>query len=139
MKHTFRSSRLLALVLALIMVISMVPAQAYAAAQTIVGSPELVKLGDDAAAQRVNDFNMGWKFFLGESSGASNQNFDDSQWDNVNLPHDFSIDQHFTASGEAESGFLPGGTGWYRKSFVISEEAADKTFLLNFDGVYMDS
>ena len=140
MKHTFRSSRLLALLLALVMVISMFPAQVFAAeGTTIVGNPERVQLGADAAAQRVNDFNKGWKFYLGDNSNASNQNFDDSQWDNVNLPHDFSITQHFTASGEAESGFLPGGTGWYRKSFTISEEAAGKTFLLNFDGVYKDS
>ena len=78
MKHTFRSSRLLALVLALVMVISMVPAQAFAAGNTIVGNPEQVKLGSDAAAQRVNDFNMGWKFYLGDNSNASNQSFDDS-------------------------------------------------------------
>ncbi len=139
MKHTFRSSRLLALVLALVMVISMAPVQIFAAENTIVGSPEQVKLGADAAAQRVNDFNMGWKFYLGDNNAASNQSFDDSQWDNVNLPHDFSIFQHFTNKGEAESGFLPGGTGWYRKSFALSEEHAGKTFLLNFDGVYMDS
>ena len=139
MKHNFRTNRLLALALALIMVVSMFPATAFAAGQTIVGNPEQVMLGADAAAQRVNDFNMGWKFYLGDNSNASNQNFDDSAWDNVNLPHDFSIIQHFTASGEAESGFLPGGTGWYRKSFVISEEAAGKTFLLNFDGAYKDT
>ena len=140
MKHTFQTRRLLALALTLIMVISMFPARAFAAeGTTIVGTPELVKLGSDAAAQRVNDFNMGWKFNLGDNSNASNQNFDDSAWDNVNLPHDFSIIQHFTSSGEAESGFLPGGTGWYRKSFVVSEESANKTFLLNFDGAYKDT
>ena len=141
MKHTFRTNRLLALVLALVMVISMAPAQVFAAGQTIVGSPEQVQLGADAAAQRVNDFNLGWKFYLGDNSAASNQNFDDSQWENVNLPHDFSITQHFTnqQGAEGESGFLPGGTGWYRKSFVIGEEAAGKTFLLNFDGVYMNA
>ena len=140
MKHTFQTRRLLALALALIMVISMFPATAFAATgTTIVGNPEQVKLGADAAAQRVNDFNMGWKFYLGDNSNASNQSFDDSAWDNVNLPHDFSIIQHFTPSGEAETGFLPGGTGWYRKSFVIGELAADKTFLLNFDGAYKDT
>ena len=139
MKHTFRSHRLLALILALVMVFSMLPASVLAAEHTIIGTPEQVELGADAAAQRVNNFNMGWKFYLGDNSAASNQNFDDSAWDNVNLPHDFSITQHFTASGEAESGFLPGGTGWYRKSFVIGEEAAGKTFLLNFDGVYMNA
>ena len=142
MKHTFRSNRLLALFLALVMVISMAPVQVFAAeGTTIVGAPEQVQLGADAAAQRVNDFNMGWKFYLGDNSAASNQSFDDSAWDNVNLPHDFSITQHFTnqQGAEGESGFLPGGTGWYRKSFVIGEEAAGKTFLLNFDGVYMNA
>ena len=141
MKHTFRTNRLLALALALIMVISMFPVQAFAAGQTITGNPEQVKLGADAAAQRVNDFNLGWKFYLGDNSAASNQSFDDSAWDSVNLPHDFSITQHFTnqQGAEGESGFLPGGTGWYRKSFVISEETAGKTFLLNFDGVYMNA
>ena len=139
MKHTHRPQRILALLLALVMVITMVPARALAAESTIVGSPETVKLGSDAAAQRINDFNKGWKFNLGDIANASNQSFDDSGWDSVDLPHDFSITQHFTSSGEAESGFLPGGTGWYRKSFVVSEEHAGKTFLLNFDGVYMDS
>ena len=139
MKHTHRPQRILALLLALVMVITMVPARAFAAESTIVGSPETVKLGSDAAAQRENDFNKGWKFYLGDNASASNQSFDDSGWDSVDLPHDFSITQHFTSSGEAESGFLPGGTGWYRKSFVVSEEHAGKTFLLNFDGVYMDS
>ena len=139
MKHTHQTHRILALLLALVMVISMAPVRAAAAGATIVGNPERVQLGADAAAQRVNDFNKGWKFYLGDNSNASNQSFDDSQWDNVNLPHDFSITQHFTSSGEAESGFLPGGTGWYRKSFTIGEEAAGKTFLLNFDGVYKDA
>jgi len=139
MKHTHRPLRVFALLLALVMVISMLPARAFAAESTIVGSPETVKLGTDAAAQRENDFNKGWKFYLGDNSSASNQSFDDSGWDNVDLPHDFSITQHFTSSGEAESGFLPGGTGWYRKSFTLSEEHAGKTFLLNFDGVYMNA
>ena len=139
MKHTFRSTRLLALLVALVMVISMFPVTAFAAGQTIVGSSEQVKLGSDAAAQRENNFNMGWKFYLGDNSNASNQSFDDSGWENVNLPHDFSISQHFYSNGEAESGFLPGGTGWYRKSFTVGEDAAGKTFLLNFDGVYSDA
>ncbi len=139
MKHTQCPQRIFALLVALAMVISMVPARAFAAESTIVGAPELVKLGADAAARRENDFNKGWKFYLGDSSAASNPNFDDSGWKAVDLPHDFSITQSFTASGEAESGFLPGGTGWYRKSFQIGQEAAGKTFLLNFDGVYMDA
>ena len=59
-------------------------------------------------SERSTLFNDGWKFSLSDGS-----------WDAVTLPHDFSISQNFTTSGEAESGFLPGGTGWYRKSFTV--------------------
>ena len=129
--------RLFALVLTFIMVLSMIPARSTAAGHTISGEPETVIANQNAASQRENDFNKGWKFYLGDNSSASGKNFDDSSWSNVNLPHDFSITQHFTSSGEAESGFLPGGTGWYRKHFVLDQENQGKTFLLNFDGVYM--
>ena len=127
----------LAMLLALVLLCSLVPSQVFAADTTVTGEPVTVKLGGNVAAQRENDFNKGWKFNLGDNSSASNPSFDDSAWQNVNLPHDFSITQHFTTDGEAESGFLPGGTGWYRKSFVLSEDVAGKTFILNFDGVYM--
>ena len=129
--------RLLCLVLAMVMVLTMLPVRTNAAGITIPGARETVLANRNDAAHRENDFNKNWKFFLGDNSNASNTNFDDSSWANVNVPHDFSITQHFTTSGEAESGFLPGGTGWYRKHFVLSSDAADKTFLLNFDGVYM--
>ena len=120
------------------MVITMFPTGVIAAGNgTIQGDVEIIKVGSDAASGRENDFNKGWKFYLGDNSSASNANFDDSGWDDVDLPHDFSIIQPYTSSGEAESGFLPGGTGWYRKHFVLDEQNDGKTFLLNFDGVYM--
>lgn len=128
--------RALSLVLALLMLCSLAPVPAFATGTTIAGAAETVKVGQ-SAADRENDFNKDWKFYLGDNSSASNKNFDDSGWKNVNLPHDFSITQNFTSSGEAESGFLPGGTGWYRKSFVLDQTVEGKTFLLNFDGVYM--
>ena len=129
--------RAFSLLLAMMMLCSLVPVQVFAAGETIASAPVTVEMGRDPVSGRENDFNKGWKFSLGDQSSASNQNFDDSGWENVDLPHDFSITQNFTASGEAESGFLPGGTGWYRKSFVLDDTAEGKTFLLNFDGVYM--
>lgn len=86
------------------------------------------------------DFNNNWKFYLGEESGAYAKAYDDSTWDTVELPHDFSISQDFFSSGvEAESGNLPGGTGWYRKTFVMSTDARDQAVYLNFDGAYKDT
>lgn len=107
--------------------------------QTVAGEPETVRLNGVKLGNRHNNFNDGWKFYLGSSSTAQNQNFDDSGWESVTLPHDFSISQPYTTSGEAESGFLPGGTGWYRKSFTLPESYSEKTFVLNFDGVYSDA
>ena len=90
-------------------------------------------------SERSTLFNSGWKFFLGDSSSAHEVSFNDSSWRTVDLPHDYSIEQEFTTSGEAESGFLPGGTGWYRKTFTLPEECAGKNITVDFNGVYMNA
>ncbi|HFK1549387.1 TPA: sugar-binding domain-containing protein [Bacillus albus] len=38
-----------------------------------------------------------------------------------------------------DDGYLAGGTGWYRKSFVLPKEMEGKKISINFCGVYMDS
>lgn len=87
------------------------------------------------------DFNEDWKFVLNleDDSDVTNIDYADTDWTSVNLPHDFSISQSFTTDGEAQSGYLPGGTGWYRKSFTLEEEDAGKTITINFDGAYKDT
>lgn len=105
---------------------------------TVYGAEETVKVTSGQSSRETN-FNEDWKFYLGTSSTAQNKNFDDSGWDKVTLPHDFSIIQDFTTSGEAESGFLPGGTGWYRKTFTMPEGDANKHVILSFDGVYANA
>jgi len=83
------------------------------------------------------NFNENWKFYLGTSSSAQNKDFSDTSWEDVSLPHDFSIFQNFTTSGtEVESGWLPGGTGWYRKHFTMDASDEGKTVTLSFDGSY---
>lgn len=89
----------------------------------------------ETKASRGN-FNDGWKFNLGDAENAQQKEFDDAGWENIQLPHDFSMEQEFSAQYEAESGFLPGGTGWYRKHAVFPKEYEGKTLTLNFDGVY---
>jgi beta-galactosidase len=34
---------------------------------------------------------------------------------------------------------VPGGTGWYRKSFTVATNLKGKIFLLQFDGIYMNT
>ena len=83
------------------------------------------------------DFNKDWKFTLGDDSASYLKGFDDSAWKNVDLPHDFSISQGFSETGtEAESGNIPGGTGWYRKWFNLYEYYTGDRIFLNFDGAY---
>ena len=83
------------------------------------------------------DFNKGWSFSLSDDSTAYMKAFDDSSWEAVDLPHDFSISQSFTSEGtEAESGYLPAGTGWYRKWFNLYEYYTGDSITIDFDGVY---
>ncbi len=83
------------------------------------------------------DFNKDWLFAFSDDDAASLKGFDDSDWESVDLPHDFSISQGFTTSGtEAESGNIPGGTGWYRKWFNLYEYYNGDRIFLNFDGAY---
>lgn len=129
----------LLLALAIILGCTALPAAAAAPTGTVAGSPETVQVSAGVGTDRENNFNEGWKFYLGDNSSASTPGFNDSSWKSVTLPHDFSISQSFTTFGEAESGFLPGGTGWYRKTFTMPASAAGKTVLLQFDGVYSDA
>lgn len=41
--------------------------------------------------------------------------------------------------GAAATGYTIGGTGWYRKHFVLDRQTAGKHVAIQFDGVYMNS
>ena len=83
------------------------------------------------------DFNKDWLFSFSEDEASYMKGFDDSDWETVDLPHDFSMSQEFsTSETEAESGNLPGGTGWYRKWFNLYEDYTGDRVFLNFDGAY---
>lgn len=125
-------------VLALGMLFSLAPTTAFAQTKQ-PQEAETVSVGFIKDGERSTLFNQNWKFFKGDPSGASETNFNDSSWRVLNLPHDWSIEDDFTVQGEAESGFLLGGTGWYRKHFVVPEKFNGKDFTLNFDGVYMNA
>ncbi|MBF0779550.1 MULTISPECIES: glycoside hydrolase family 2 TIM barrel-domain containing protein [unclassified Granulicatella] len=80
-----------------------------------------------------------WKFKLGQVSYAEQANFDDSSWETIQIPHDYSITQDYTSRGEAESGYKPGGIGWYRKTFTLGENLDQERLILNIDGAYMNA
>ncbi|MEI8341024.1 MAG: glycoside hydrolase family 2 TIM barrel-domain containing protein [Verrucomicrobiota bacterium] len=90
-------------------------------------------------------FDFDWKFFRGEAQGAEQTGFKDTGWQAVNLPHDWSIERVpgaeslFNKKLNQGSGCLPGGIGWYRKSFTLPAEAKGKRVFIEFEGVYMGS
>jgi len=84
-------------------------------------------------------FNSNWNVTKQDTEANATKPAEGTAWENTNLPHDFSISQPFTTQGEAESGFLLGGTRWYQKTLVVPKELKDKRFRLDFDGVYMNA
>jgi beta-galactosidase len=87
------------------------------------------------------DFNQGWKFHLGDIQRAAAVAFKDQEWRRLSLPHDWSIEGGFSAEHPAGNagGALPGGTGWYRKSFQLPEDLKGKNVYIDFGGVYRNS
>ena len=65
----------------------------------------------------------------------------DSKWRQLNLPHDWSIEGSFSENAPAGTGggALPGGLGWYRKTFTIPASTKGKQIFVEFDGVYRNS
>ncbi|MDP4182681.1 MAG: glycoside hydrolase family 2 TIM barrel-domain containing protein, partial [Bacillota bacterium] len=90
---------------------------------------------------RGQNFDEGWKFNKGDVSNGQSTSFNDSSWQAVTLPHDWSIFNTFNQSSSAGSGggYLDGGIGWYRKTFTIPSDYSGKKVFIDFDGVYMNS
>ena len=84
-------------------------------------------------SEKIND---NWKFTLENAPEASSVNIDDSQWRQVDLPHDWSVKGQLSPSLASCTGFLPGGSGWYRKSILIPETKKSEKVYLYFEGVY---
>ncbi len=102
--------------------------------------------------ERSLSFDAGWHFMKDSLSGPERPDFNDSKWRILDVPHDWGIEDLPGQNGEnvigpfdksaidkMSSGYLVGGTGWYRKSFTIKKEDKNKIVYLKFDGVYMNS
>lgn len=89
-----------------------------------------------AQERTVTLLDSGWKFQKGHNESAFQQNFDDSRWQNVVVPHDWAIAGPFEVEGNGDTGKLPWkGEGWYRKSINIPSADSGKRIYLLFDGV----
>ncbi|EPT32863.1 glycoside hydrolase, family 2, sugar binding domain protein [Bacteroidetes bacterium oral taxon 272 str. F0290] len=88
---------------------------------------------------RSVDFTADWTFRLGNDSSVVQPDYDDSGWRKLNLPHDWAIEGDFSQDNPSRptGGALPGGIGWYRKTFTVSDRS--KQYFIDFGGIYMNS
>ena len=94
----------------------------------------------------IENLDNGWKYKLinsvsnlsYSSTAEADKNFDDSSWENVSIPHDWSIYNAFNSSSLAtyEGGYLDGGDSWYRRRINVTDSS--KRVYIYFDGVYKD-
>ena len=102
--------------------------------------------------ERTVSFDQGWRFIKDDPADAMNPEFDDTCWRQLDLPHDWSIEDlqgqgndsvigPFSKSSinKMATGYTVGGTAWYRKDFIINKPDKDKIVYLQFDGIYMNS
>ncbi|AQQ10286.1 Beta-galactosidase [Sedimentisphaera cyanobacteriorum] len=92
-------------------------------------------------ARQRESFDFDWKFSRGDFPGAEKKNFDDSDWQFVNIPHDWSIEGEYdkAAPSGPRCGYLPTGIGWYRKELEIPSRWEGKDVRIDFDGVFRKS
>ena len=98
----------------------------------------------------INSYNIlkdNWKFKLLSNEGTNtsytneiSQNYDDSAFENISVPHDWAIYKEFNSAslGGYESGYLDGGDGVYRIKLDTASLNGQKVFLY-FDGIFMES
>lgn len=79
---------------------------------------------------------LNWRFHLGDVPDADFMGFDDRGWRNVTLPHDWAVEHPFDKCHASGTGYLPGGTAWYRKRFVLGEDVKGRRVRITFQGVY---
>ena len=103
-----------------------------------------------AGGARDVPFDDGWRFHRGDAHRPERAGFDDSSWRTVDLPHDWSIENlpagdpakrsgpfdRELSAGQASTGWVVGGTGWYRKRFRLPS-LGDGRVEVRFDGIYM--
>ncbi len=94
-------------------------------AQNAIGAPVL--------------FNDAWLFHKGDITDGNAGGPANTNWEHVQLPHDWSIHQPFSEEWASATGYLPGGIGWYKKTFTTQKSWAGQQVYIYFDGVYKNS
>ena len=84
----------------------------------------------DSTVRKAINFNVGWRFIKNYVDGAEKIDFDDKDWEIVNLPHGLEL-LPLSASG----GINYQGPAWYRKYFTPNSNFKGKKVMLHFEGI----
>lgn len=88
----------------------------------------------------MNDIRLSkWRFHYGDCPEAWYKGFDDNSWEEVSVPHDWSVHMPFSREYSSGTGYLAGGIGWYRTEFCLPKELKGKRIYITFDGMYKNS
>ncbi len=80
-----------------------------------------------------------WRTKTGSSTIVPADNFDTHNWDSINLPHDYVIEDIPDPKKDNAIGFLRGETSWYRKNFFLPEADKNKRLVIYFEGIAIHS
>lgn len=129
-----------------------------------------ISVGQKLERERIN-LDADWKFSLGHASDpnkdfnfktttifsksgksegtAIHQDFNDSTWRELDLPHDWAVELPFVNVDNFDvmaHGYRPVGglfpensIGWYRKHFTINQADSGRRFSITFDGIFRDA
>lgn len=91
--------------------------------------------------RQVNSFDASWRFVQSDPAGAEAAQYDDTAWQVVDVPHDWSIAGPIREDNPSskEGGFFPTGVAWYRKSFELPLSDKGRKVFVEFDGVMANS
>lgn len=77
------------------------------------------------------NLDQGWRFVRQDVEGAQEMNFDDANWESINLPHTWN-----NLDGQDGGTNYYRGIGWYRKHFNADKAFAGRELFLKFDGAF---
>ena len=84
----------------------------------------------EKSGRLVWNFNAGWRFHLGNITGAEAVNYDDKAWEVVSTPHSVQL-----MPAEASGCRNYQGIAWYRKHFTLPKETAGRDVMLHFEAI----
>ncbi|MFN8248695.1 MAG: beta-galactosidase GalA [Ferruginibacter sp.] len=105
------------------------------------------------AGDAAKDFNYGIATIFAKTGAAPktaiSNDFNDSAWRSLSLPHDWAVELPFVYSDNFDvqsHGYKPVGgaypqtsIGWYRKHFFIQKQDSGQRFQVQFDGIFRDA